>query len=213
MAVSPYHRIELLNNTEKSYHFAIYQRPHPKSPALRSVAWKVRGVPPRGVFASASFVEWKAGDYGVCIADWDEKRERYLERQIIGAQLGKAYRVSTVDCDDIPSICPKPAGSTDERFISLTNESDETLVLGITLDLSLVAVQSVEAGGSLRFCAAESTAYCVSCYRYIQAGQVAVLTSLLTPVDVSFDDEYEHCKVVATNHNGKRLLRVSKFCM
>eukprot|EP00731_Ephydatia_muelleri_P017269 Em0010g367a len=172
MAVSPYHRIELLNNTEKSYHFAIYQRPHPKSPALRSVAWK-----------------------------------------IIGAQLGKAYRVSTVDCDDIPSICPKPAGSTDERFISLTNESDETLVLGITLDLSLVAVQSVEAGGSLRFCAAESTAYCVSCYRYIQAGQVAVLTSLLTPVDVSFDDEYEHCKVVATNHNGKRLLRVSKFCM
>lgn len=211
-AVSPYHRVELVNNTEKCYHFAIYQRPHPKSPGLRSVAWKVRGVPPRGVVASASFVEWKAGDYGVCIADWNKTRERYFERQIIVARLGESYKVSTSDCDDIPSICPTSVGKTAERCISLTNESGETLALGITLDLSMVAVQTVVHGGSLNFCA-ESNSFCVSCYSYIQGGQLTVLTSLLAPVDVSFDDEYEHCKVVATNHNGKRLLRVSKFCM
>lgn len=203
----PSYCIELQNNTDKSYHLAVFQR-YSNSPELRSVFWKVKGLPPKGIVPSTSVLKWSA-DYGVCIADWDEKRERYLERQIIRAQLGQAYKVSIVDCG-IPCIYPNPVGETDDGCISFANSTEETLTLGITLDLSLLAVQTVKAGESLNFCA-EST-YSVSCYRYIQPGQVTILASVLSPVDVAFDDGYDHCRVVATNKNGKRFLQVSKFC-
>ncbi len=92
------------NSTPTSRHFAVYQK-FPNTPGLRSIAWKVVGIPPSGTGST----QWTM-DFGVAIVNWQTGTPGIqTEQQIVPAKLGEGYKIILSPGDgDIPMITPKP---------------------------------------------------------------------------------------------------------
>ena len=187
--------IDCANSTDKSYYFCVYQT-FPRSPGLRSVAWQVRGIPPKGQAPSTADVEWDMV-YGVSILNW----HKYTGEQIVTAQLGKTYEVVMIE-GTIPAINPIPILSTetDSGLIGFKNNTNKPLDMGFTIDGSLIAVQNV-CGGETIFFDVHPTYY-VACYRSLQKGQLVDSVVALSPVEVKYEDGYTYCEVEAAISNG-----------
>ena len=118
------------------------------------MAWKVRGIPPRGVVPSTAVITWIAE----CpIANPDPNGDAYTGSQMVAAELGKVYRVSLTD-DGVPSIQSQPIGNTTSDYITIENDTNLELDIGVTIDGAFVAVQTVTGGEQLNF-ASEPTFY------------------------------------------------------
>eukprot|EP00731_Ephydatia_muelleri_P017646 Em0010g744a len=141
--MSEAYEVTFLNDSDTSYHFALYQH-FPKSPGLNSVAWKVRGIPPKGVIPSSAVVNWTM-NYGVSIANWNPNGAVYTGSQVVAAELGKEYQVILTD-GDIPAIQSDPIGDTHPGCITLVNDTNIALEMGATIDGTFVAVQTVNGG-------------------------------------------------------------------
>ena len=195
--MSANYQIKCVNSTDKSYFFGVYQT-FPQSPGLRSVAWQVRGVPPKGQVSSTSDIDWSML-YGVSIADWDKDGKTYTGRQIVTAELGKAYEVQMTQ-DTIPTVNPNSIGSTSPGLINFKNSTSTVLDMGFTIGGGLVAVQSVAGGETIIFDVHPT--YYVACFRNIRKGQLVDSGIVLTPVKVQYPHGYTKCEVVASNDGG-----------
>ena len=195
--MSTNYQIKCLNSTDKSYFFGVYQT-FPQSPGLRSVAWQVRGLPPKGDFPSTADIDWSLS-YGVSIADWDKDGKTYTGQQIVDAELGKSYQVKMTQ-GTIPAIDRNPTGSTSPGIINFTNTTPKVLNMGFTIAGNLVAVQSVSGGETIMFDVHPT--YYVACYRNIKRGQLVDSGIELKPVKVEYQDEYTKCKVEAAIVDG-----------
>ena len=121
--------IDCANSTDKSYYFCVYQT-FPRSPGLRSVAWQVRGVPPKGQTPSTADVEWDM-TYGVSFVNWHKYNGTYTGEQIVTAQLGKTYEVVLTE-GTIPAINPIPISTeTDSGLIGFKNNTNRPLDKGL----------------------------------------------------------------------------------
>ena len=200
--MSQAYEVTFKNDTDGSYHFALYQH-FPHSPGLSSVAWKVRGIPPRGVVPSTAVVNWNM-DYGVSIANWEPNGDAYTGSQMVAAELGKVYQVSLTD-DGIPSIQSEPIGDTTSDYITIENDTNLELDIGVTIDGAFVAVQTVTGGERLNF-ASEPTFY-AACFRSIKVGQSVSSGIALKPAMIQFVDGYSKCVVTAGLNNGKKEIR------
>ena len=196
------YRVSCINSSDKSYHFGLYQT-FPNSPGLRSVAWKVRGVPPKGQIPSTADIDWTL-NYGVAIAKFDRNGASYTGLQIANAQLGKTYQVVMTD-GDIPTIDQTPTGSTSGGLIAFKNNTDKAFDMGFAVDGSLVAVQNVAGGETINFDVHPT--YYVATYRSIQLGQLVDSGVELGPVMVEYENGYTKAQVEATLQAGKRILK------
>eukprot|EP00731_Ephydatia_muelleri_P017634 Em0010g732a len=133
--MSEAYEVTFLNDSDASYHFALYQH-FPKSPGLNSVAWKVRGIPPKGVIPSSAVVNWTM-NYGVSIANWNPNGAVYTSSQVVAAELGKEYHVTLTDGIPGPSIQSDPIGDTQPGYITLVNDTNIALEMGATEPSSL----------------------------------------------------------------------------
>ena len=194
------------NETDTSYHFALYQH-FPNSPGLNSVAWKVRGIPPKGVVPSTAVVNWTT-DYGVSIANWGPNGAVYTGCQIVAAELGNIYRVTLTEVD-IPAIESGSIGATDDGSITLVNDTNINLDMGVTIDGTFVAVQRVNAGERLNF--ASVPTFYAACFRSIKVGQSVSSGIALSPAMIQFENGYKNCVVSAGLNNGKKEIRAPVY--
>ena len=81
------YNVRFFNNTNGAYFFVIYQA-HPKAPGLKSVAFQVRAIPPKGK-ADAT---WDM-TFGTAITDFEPNSKAWTGQQIQNVQLKKAYEV------------------------------------------------------------------------------------------------------------------------
>ncbi len=204
------YRITCVNSSDKSYHFGVYQA-FPNSPGLRSVAWKVRGVPPKGLVPSTADIDWTL-TYGVSIAKWEPNGKAYTGQQIANAVLGKVYRVVMTE-GDIPAIDPTPRGNTSEGVIQFKNNTDKPLAMGFTVDGSLItgSVQDVAGGESINFDVHPCPVYYVACYRSIEEGQVVDSGIEIGPVQVKYEEGNTKCSVEAAIVAGMHKLKDPVF--
>lgn len=204
--MSTNYHITCINSTDKSYHFGVYQT-FPNSPGLKSIAWQVRGVPPKGQVPSTSDIDWNLM-YGVSIANWDANGQKYTGKQVVGAELGKAYKVIMTE-GNIPTIHPIPIGTTSPGQIKFTNDTTQNLDMGFTLSSDLITVQNVS-GGETIFYEVHPTYY-VACYRNIKQGQLVDSGIEIGPVEVKFQDGYSKCDVEAAIVDGKYVLKNPEY--
>ncbi len=200
-----YH-ITCVNSTDKGNHFGVYQT-YPNSPGLKSVAWKVRGVPPKGQIPSTADIDWTL-KYGVSIAKWEPNGKTYTGQQIANAELGKAYQVVMTE-GDIPTIVQIPDKGTEAGLIQFKNNTNEPLDMGFTMDGSLISVQNVDGGATINF--EVHPVYYVACYRNIREGQLVDSDIEIGPVEVKYEDGYTKCSVEAAVQAGKQILKDPVF--
>lgn len=200
------YNIKCINSTDKSYFFAVYQT-FPNSPGLRSVAWEIRGVPPKGQLPSTSDIDWTL-IYGVSIASWDRNGQTYTGQQIVDAEIGNTYHVEMTE-GVIPAIDPIPKGNFTPGLIKFKNNTSQVLDMGFTINGSLVAVQSVSGGETINFDVHPS--YYVACYRSIQRGQLVDSGIEIGPVKVEYPMGYTKCEVEATVVGGMYTLKDAHY--
>ena len=193
--------VQFKNSTENAYHFAIYQK-YPNSPGLESVAWQVRGLPPR----STNRVDWTL-DYQVAIADWDSNASQYSGGQMVPAELGQSFQVVTLE-SDIPNINQNPTGPAGKGLIKLKNNTipAKMVTMGFAINHKLVAAQKdVAAGEIVEF--KVHPKYYVACYRAIEEGQLVSDGVELQPVTLEFQNDYTNYTVEAVSDAGKIVLK------
>ena len=196
-----YH-ITCVNSTDKTYFFGVYQD-FPDSPGLQSIAWQVRGVPPKGSSPSTSSIDWTI-QYGVSVANWDANGKSYTGQQIVDAELGFSYRVYLTQ-GEVPTIDPIPTGTTADGQIKFLNDTNKALDLGFTLDGRLIAVQNVSGGETINYVVHPT--YYVACYRDIKQGQFVDTGVQLGPVTVAYGNGYAKCEVEAAVDGGRYILK------
>ena len=188
----------LQNATDEPWHFAVYQK-YPMSPGLTSVAWQVRGIPPKtGSVPSEANVNWNM-DYGICIAKFDKNNGTYTGKQIMPANLGKSYKVDTLD-GDIPSINPSPVGQTSADMITLKNLTGpqaQSLTMGFTVSNNIIAVQD-DVGGNQETIYRVHPTYYVACYRHIVLGQLVDTGVVIGPCEVKYEGGARVAKMLAS---------------
>ena len=204
--MSEAYEVTFLNDSDTSYHFALYQH-FPESPGLNSVAWKVRGIPPKGVIPSSAVVNWTM-NYGVSIANWNPNGAVYTGSQVVAAELGKEYQVILTD-GDIPAIQSDPIGDTHPGYITLVNDTNIALEMGVTIDGTFVAVQTVNGGERMNFGTVPT--FYTACFRSIKVGQSVSSGIALSPVQIRFENGYTKCVVTTELNKGKKEIRDPQY--
>ena len=196
------YEIRFANNTSTSRYFAVYQK-FPNAPGLRSVAWKVVGIPPGGTGST----QWTM-DFGVAIANWQTGPPGiYAEQQIVPAQLGEEYKIVQSPNDiDIPMINPKPTKdfSSDKDLIKLVNTTPQKMISGLALSGNLLAVEDLNGGETSNFIVHPT--YYVATFRNIKPGMMLDSGAQLTPVKVEFEHGATIMQVAAMVDAGLRKL-------
>ena len=196
--------LTLKNATDQPWHFGVYQK-SPTSPGLTSVAWQIRGIPPKqgGTPASAQ-VNWTMS-YGLCIADFDEDQQRFSGSQMASAYVGNKYKVESLD--GIPSIDTKPTGTGSPDQITLRNATSSPvtpLTMGFTLSGNILCVER-DVGGLQETIYRVHPTYYVACYRNIVLGQMVDEGVAIGPVEVKYDGVHqmtvEASKDIAGNYH------------
>lgn len=198
--MSSHYHITCINSTDQSYHFGVYQT-FPNSPGLKSVAWQVRGVPRKGEVPSTGDIDWMM-IYGVSIAKWDSDGKKYTGKQMVSAELGKAYQVKMTQ-GDIPTILPN--GTTSPGLIKFKNSTTHKLDMGFTLGGELITVQNVSGGQTINY--EVHPTYYVACYRDIERGQLVDSGVEIGPVEIKYPNGYSKCDVEAAIVGGKYVLK------
>ncbi len=195
------YEIRFKNSTPTSRYFAVYQK-FPNTPGLKSIAWKVVGIPPNGTTTT----QWTM-DFGVAIANWQTGppgRGIYTEQQIVPAKLGQGYKiVPSPDDGDIPMINPTPVqkfGKQDADLIKLNNSTPQKMVAGFALAGNLLAVEGLSGGETSNFVVHPT--YFVATYHSIKPGMMVDAGAQLTPVKVEFDQGATIVEVEATVDAG-----------
>ncbi len=170
------------------------------TPGLKSIAWKVVGIPPNGTATT----QWTM-DYGVAIANWQMGPPGiYTEQQIVPAKLGHSYKIiKSPDDIDIPMINPTPThefGVQNADLIKLNNSAPQKLVAGFALAGDLLAVEPLSGGATSNFVVHPT--YCVATYHNIKRGMMVDAGAQLTPVIVEFDHGATIVEVEATVDAG-----------
>ena len=175
----------LKNATDQPWHFGVYQK-NPASPGLSSVAWQVRGVPPKqGDTPASAQVNWNMS-YGLCIADFDQDERTFTGSQMAPANLGNKYKVESLD--GIPSISTTPTGTGSPDQITLKNTTAPVtpLTMGFTLGGNIIAVEKAVGGAQETIYRVHPTYY-VACYRNIVLGQLVDEGVVIGPVEVKYE--------------------------
>ncbi len=196
--------IKCINTTENSYYFGAYLT-FPNTPSLKSVVWKIRGVPPKGHIPSTADINWTL-TYAVYIGQrcHDEYGTVCTGEQMVIAEVGKTYQV-VYSNGDIPEIDRTPTGSCSVGLIHFKNNTNRPLDMGFAISESVISLQNVAGGEAIEFDIHPT--YCVACYHNIQLGQVVDSGVELGPVTVKYEEGYTKCKVEAAVQNGKHILR------
>ena len=194
----PY-KMTFLNATDQPWHFAVYKS-IPASPGLSSVAWQVRGVPPKqgGNPPPSAQVNWDM-NYGLCIADFDKDFNKFTGTQYGSASLGMSYEIKSDD--GIPTINPSPTGKTTSDQILLVNSTTPAMpvTMGFTLSGNIVVAEQ-DVGKGERTTYRVHPQYYVACYRNIVLGQLVDEGVAIGPVLVSYDGG-AHSKTVQASKN------------
>ena len=203
MAATSY-EIQFKNNSNKTYHFGVYQK-YPNAPGLRSVVWQVRGLGPN----STNKVTWQM-NYGVAISDWDHNDESYSGLQIVPAELGKAYEVTMVQTS-IPVINTTPVDtdghSTSPDQIKLNNNTSQKFNLGFAVDGNLIAVTPSCGNQWADFIVHPS--YYVTLYRDVKIGGLVDNSLHVGPVRIEFKDGNRTALVECVTDCGRDVLKAS----
>jgi hypothetical protein len=191
-------KLNFKNATDQPWHFGVYQK-FPTSPGLASIAWQVRGVPPkRGIAPPASAqVNWTMS-YGLCIADFDTDNHVYTGSQMAPANLGNKYEVESLD--GIPSINTAPIGPGSSDQISLKNATSSPVMpvtMGFTLGGNILCAES-NVGGLQETIYRVHPTYFVACYRNIVLGQMVDEGVVIGPVKVKYEDGAHEMTVEAS---------------
>lgn len=193
-------RINFFNNTDVAMHFCVYQQ-IPDYPGLKSVAWKVRRLPPRGNGKVAFTLT-----FGTALAEWDVDESAWVAQQLRPAELGKKYNAK-FEQTDIPSIEGTPAEDTDAPDkIAVVNTTNKPLDIGFTLDGDLLLVDRAVPGGCTAFFKVHPTYY-IAVYHGISEGRMADTGIQLGPVRLRFTDGYTSADVEVTDDNGRLALK------
>lgn len=208
METGTQYQIQLENNTDQSYHFAVYQK-FPDSSGLKSLAWQVRRLAKKHSSPTTSTITWTL-DYGIAISQWDEDGKSYSGLLHQDASLGMEY-VAYMDSDGDPDIDPHPQSTTEKGQVTFFNGNKppkpQTLPLGFTVHGDIIAVQNTKPGESAQFHVHPT--YFVACYRNIKKGNLVDSDVMLKPVKVSFEDTTV-MKVTAYEHDGVYKLGLGK---
>ena len=186
----------LRNSTDQPWHFGVYQK-YPSSPGLTSIAWQVRGIPPKtspNVPAASAQINWTM-EYGVCIANFDSDNRKFTGVQYAPALLGNNYKV--ISLDNIPSVSATPTGTGNPDQIVLKNATSPPatkLTMGFTLSNNIVAIEN-DVGGMQRTIFRVHPSYYVACYRNITHGQLVDEGVSFGPIEVRYE-EGAHLSIV-----------------
>ena len=199
----------LRNATDQAWHFGVFQK-QPSSPGLSSVAWQVRGIPPKlNEVVPTAEVSWTL-EYGVCITNFDKNDRKYTGMQLSTASLGSKYKVITID--GIPSISPVPTGTGSADQIVLQNNTGPPamkLSMGFTLENKIVVVED-EVGGLQKTIFRVHPTYYVACYRNIVPGQLVDEGVVIGPVEIKYDAGF-HAAIVEAFKDATGNYRMKAF--
>ena len=192
--MSTRYQIKCVNSTDKPFYFGAYQD---------SIAWQVRGVPPKGSIPSISDANW-SDQYGVSIASWDIFSQSYSALQVVDAELGFSYRVLMTEYG-IPSIDPIPTGTISPEQIMFANDTNVSIDMGFTLDDILITVYKESPRNST--VAYVPNIYYVACFNDINEGQIVDSRITIEPVTVNFENGYTKCEVEVAIDGGRYYLK------
>jgi hypothetical protein len=199
----PTYELKCLNCTDEDYLFAVYQSPLQE---MKSVAWRVARVPSSGTSPSVKSIRW-SHEYGVAIAGLDSDNNLYSIVENVSAKPGRLYTVEDKK-GSIHDISDKSVQHI-PTMISVKNNTQRALWLGITVDGSLTEVQEVFGGETMMFkkpSCLVCTVICLRKYAKFSAGHIIDAAISLGPVEVPFIDGCHKCTVEAVKSRGQYML-------
>jgi hypothetical protein len=199
----PTYELKCLNCTDEDYLFAVYQSPLQE---MKSVAWRVARVPSSGTSPSVASIGWRL-EYGVAIAELDSDNNLYSIVKNVKAEPGRLYTVEDKK-GSIHDISDKSVQHI-PTMISVKNNTQRALWLGITVDGSLTEVQEVFGGETMMFkkpSCLVCTVICLRKYAKFSAGHIIDAAISLGPVEVPFIDGCHKCTVEAVKSRGQYML-------
>ena len=144
--------------------------------------------------------------YGVAIEDWD--CDAPSTKQIVNAELGKVYQITTVDVD-IPNIS-LTRETTDDDKIEVRNYTHLVMTVGFVLDGDILTEQRKVDKGEIvifKLHPATSKQFYVACYHSNQVGCVVDSVRYLGPVLVKYEHGSTSCTVEVARENEELILK------
>ena len=188
---------------ETAWNFVVYEKPPPE---VTSVAWIVCPVPPTG----QGYREFTL-TYGVALTEKHENIMTVSQQQT--ADLGKKYQVKFASGSNVPCIDPDPIGESPQGKISVWNNTNIMLDIGVTLSDDLLLVQENVPGNATTSFRMPPSTYYISLYNYIEKGQIIDVTSdnprdiTLGPVELQYTGTYTKAEVSVVIEDGKEILQ------
>ena len=205
----PTYELKCLNCTDEDYLFAVYHSPLQE---MKSVAWQVARVPSSGTSPSVVSIRWSL-KYGVAIAGLDSDNNLYSIVKAVTAEPGRLY-IAEDKKGSIPDISDKKKYVQHiPTMISVKNNTQRALWLGITVDGSLTEVQEVFGGETMMFKEPSSfvcTVICLRNYSNFSAGHIIDAAISLGPIEVPFMDGCTKCTVEAVRIGGQYKLTANQ---
>ena len=202
--MSTAYKVQFYNKSGNPYHMAVYK----KFPAsIVSVAWQVRGVPPKSGPSNVDFTL----NYSVSLSNWDPDNGTFTGYKHIVARLGSIYEAFLNE--GVPDIRPIPGGRLVEfekyKLLSdqvlVRNSTHQPLTFSFNIDGKVAGgLSGVDGGEQAIF---ESTPeYYVSAYREIKEGQELDMGIRVgDPVELQFKEGNTY-SVTVSEEGGKVIL-------
>lgn len=192
---------------ETEWDFAVYQEP-PSNRGLVPVVWMVCPVS-----AQRQGKREFTLTYGIALAEkagniWKASQNR-------PAVLGKKYEVKFAFGSNEPYVDPNPIGDSVKDQISVWNNTNTVLDIGVTLSGGLVLVQEGVPGNAMALFNMPSKYYIIL-YNYTEKGRVVNVRRLsqevvLGPVELQYTDGYTKAEVSVVLDNGREILKKPKL--
>ena len=198
--MSTAYKVQFYNKTGNPYHMAVFKK-YPGS--IVSVAWQVRGVPPKSGPSNVDFTL----NYSVSLSNWDPDNGMFTGYKTIPAELGSNYEAFLNE--GVPDIRPLQGGPLKEfskmkaQMLSVTdqvlvaNNTKQSVTFSFSIDEKVAGgLSGVDGGEQAIF---ESTpVYYVSAYREIKEGQdLKMGIRVGDPVELQFKDSNTYSVTVS----------------
>lgn len=174
------------NATDKPWYFAVYQK-FPADHKISSVVWQVVKLAPQLSGSSPTVGELKwTRSYGVCIAEFDEDLHKFSTTQVVSAELGRLYKVVSVN--QIPNISNEFEEENSQHIVfqNKTSHPVKALSMGFVLGGNLIAAEE-DVGGQLKLSYPATSTFYVACYHKIVPGQLVNEGVAIGPIEFDFE--------------------------
>ncbi|MGB0524318.1 MAG: hypothetical protein ACPGJS_15215 [Flammeovirgaceae bacterium] len=173
------YNIDFINDTSETWIFCVYVK-YPKSPGIKSVAWKQTTIPTKG----ESGVAWTY-QIQACIVDYKQRGDKgvYKASQILDAALGQRWKC--VFKEHVQQLV-LDGNAQDGDQLRIANQSNHRASLGIGIDGTVAAIkENVFNDNSAQF-EADPKVF-VAVYKDLTRGEIISSNQIHSPIEVLFE--------------------------